>query len=123
MSPTLLSIIGAAVGALITGLFGVAFLFLRRRTEREQLNALVIDQALKMAQEHRTEHEDDVRTIARLRDDCRGLRADLSTAEARADHAEQELRARDAADEVAGQMIDRQQAAIEELRRRLGDEQ
>lgn len=113
-APIVLSGVG---GAIITGLFGLAFLFLRRRTEREQLNALVIDQAVKMAQEHRTEHAEDLEEKARLRDECKGLRQDLAAAEARASHAEQELRARDAADVLTHQLIDRLQGEIEALRK------
>lgn len=115
MSASFATVIAAVGGALVTGLFGVAFLLLRRRTEREQLNALVIDQAVKMAQEHRTEHAEDIGTIASLRDEVAGLRRELVAAKDRAAHAEQEIRARDAADALTHQLIDRLQARIHEL--------
>lgn len=122
MSPALASLLGALGAALVTGLFGLVLLFIRRRTEREQLNALVIDQAVKMANEHRTEHAEDVETIARLRDELRGVRRERDDAEDRASHAEQELRSRDAADVLTNQLIDRLQAENNELKERLGDE-
>lgn len=122
MSPALASLLGALGAALVTGLFGLVLLFIRRRTEREQLNALVIDQAVKMANEHRTEHAEDIETIARLRDELRGVRRERDDAEDRASHAEQELRSRDAADVLTNQLIDRLQADIHDLKERLGDE-
>lgn len=128
MGPTLAAIdtaaatiIAAVGGAVVTGCFGAAFLLLRRRTEREALNATVVESAAQLMGEYRTQHEDDVTEATRLRDEVKGLRRELNAAEARADDAEQELRARDAAERLTGQLIDRLQREIAELKGRAND--